>query len=130
MLLNTLILEILILLQPGVSLDGAGPQAVLLTVMVAALCMLCSFCGMLFFAFTHRQPAIEYPLTPAHRPYNFSLSVVLPAYNEEPNIAKVLTDCLIYLPRVLATCHICQLIEASVNTFPRHSHLADSPESG
>jgi hypothetical protein len=44
---------------------------------------------------------------------------------------NVLHSCFIrWTKPVLATCHIYPLNEASENTFPRHSHLADSPESG
>ena len=105
MILNTLILEALIKIL-GVSPDGAGLTAVALKAGVATIMMVVSFCGMLLIVFVGLKKEGDELAMPdntyiPYQPYHHSLSVVLPAYNEEQNIAKTLSDTLSLLPRLV-----------------------------
>lgn len=105
MILNTLILEALIKIL-GVSPDEAGLTAVALKVGVATIMMVVSFCGMLLIVFVGlKKEGDELAMSDntyiPYQPYHHSLTVVLPAYNEEQNIAKTLSDTLSLLSRLV-----------------------------
>lgn len=105
MLGNNIILWIFIQLLPS-TLTGAGVGATLLKIAVAATMMFLSFVGQLTLVFvknkqeTKKLAAVQMQARPSCFP--ISLSVVLPAYNEEKVIANTVARVFQALSRMVA----------------------------
>ena len=105
MLGNNIILWIFIQLLPS-TLTGAGAGATLLKIAVAATMMSLSFVGQLTLVFvrnkqeTKKLAAVQMQPGPSYFP--ISISVVLPAYNEEAVIANTVARVFQILSRMVA----------------------------
>ncbi len=105
MLGNNIILWLLLQLLPS-TLASAGPGATLLKITVAVSMMFLSFAGQLTLVFvrkkqeTKKLAAVQMQPRPSYFPV--SLSVVLPAYNEEAVIATTVARVFQALSRLVA----------------------------
>jgi putative flippase GtrA/GT2 family glycosyltransferase len=100
---NTFLLLSLSHFYPGMA-TSLGWQSTLLKVLSIGGTFLLSFLGMQFLVFRDRHEAeavikrtVEVPETP----YDVSLSVVFPAYNEEGNIHQTIYEALFALPHLV-----------------------------
>ncbi len=101
MILNDVVLSLFSAALPQLAY-GSALNTLTLKIAVALACMMLTFAAMSLLVFARKERKIAIPQGQLRGRFNRSISIVLPAYNEEANIGLTVKNAIDYLSTAVA----------------------------
>ncbi len=129
MILNDVVLSLFSAALPQLAY-GSALNTLTLKIAVALACMMLTFAAMSLLVFARKERKIAIPQGQLRGRFNRSISIVLPAYNEEANIGLTVKNAIDYLSTAVADYEIIvvndgskdntrEVVEHLTQVFPR-----------